>query len=95
MKKPYTETGIGDVTVIIVHGEPLLAVEFDCPADSSQILTITQKKRHGTAFKSLGKDVDGTLAAGDVVNLEIPGASVLKFTPSNASAEFTVRVYPG
>ncbi|MFL0806743.1 MAG: hypothetical protein K6L60_05600 [Oceanobacter sp.] len=93
--KHYKETGTGAVEVAIVHGESLLAVEFDCPSDANQVLSIAQKKGHGTVFKSLGKDVDGTLAAGDVVNLEVPGTSFLKFTPSNASAEFTVRVYPG
>ena len=93
--KIYKKTGTGTVEVAITHGESLLAVEFDCPSDANQVLTITQKKKHGTEFKTLGKDVDGTLAVGDVVNLEVPGTGFLKFTPSNASAEFTVRVYPG
>ena len=93
--KHYEKTGTGAVEVSITHGEPLLAVEFDCPSDANQVLTITQKKQRGTEYKTLGKDADGTLAAGDVVNLEVPGTRFLKFTPSNASAEFTVRVYPG
>ena len=94
MKQPYIETGSGPVDVTIAHGEPILAIECDCPSDAGQVLTITQLKRWGTDFKTLGKDVDAELAVADSVLLEVPGVRMLRFTPSNASAEYTVRVYP-
>lgn len=62
MKQPYIETGSGPVDVTIAHGEPILAIECDCPSDAGQVLTITQLKRWGTDFKTLGKDVDAELA---------------------------------
>lgn len=89
----YTNTGTGTLTVTLSHAPKMVAIELDC-TDPTQTLTVMQRKRNGTEFKSMGVDSDNTIRVEDSETFYTIGTAELQFEPSVTGAEYTVRVYP-